>query len=277
VPPSILATVPYTAMMAHVLAASAIVPSFLLVWYFHRRDLYPEPGRIIWATFGLGIATIPPVMLVTVPLSLVVESIPNAYAAGFLDAFLTAAIPEEFLKLLVLRGYCARHREFTSSMDGVVYGAVASLGFATLENVLYVATNGFAVAAIRAITAVPMHAFTGAIMGYYVGRAKFHPNERKPASRMAYVAPIVLHGLYDYPLLTLEVLRERGLPPEDEVRLLPITLAVFVTMCVWALRSARRARATSLVIDYRGPLTPTPPSPPGMGTCSRSLPVRGDV
>jgi RsiW-degrading membrane proteinase PrsW (M82 family) len=221
-------------MLAHVLAASAIVPSFLLVWYFHGRDLYPEPGRVIWATFGLGVATIPAVMLVVMPLSLLVEPIPDPYAAGFLGAFLTAAIPEESLKFLVVRGYCARHHEFTEPMDGVVYGAVASLGFATLENVLYVAADGFAVAVARALTAVPGHAFTGAIMGYYVGRAKFHPTERKR----------VLHGLYDYPIFTLEVLRERGLSLEGRViYLLPISLAVFVTTCVWALRGVRRAGA----------------------------------
>jgi RsiW-degrading membrane proteinase PrsW (M82 family) len=230
-------------MVAHILAAAAIVPSFLLVWYFHGRDLYPEPGRVIWATFGLGGATIPAVLLVAVPLSVLTEQVPDVYVAGFLGAFLTAAIPEELFKLLVLRRYCVRHPEFTSPMDGVVYGAVVSLGFATLENVLYVATNGFGVAAIRAITAVPAHAFMGAIMGYYVGRAKFHPNERRRAQRMAYVIPILLHGLYDYPVLTLEVLRERGLPPEDGAHLLPITLAVFLTTCVWALRGVRRARA----------------------------------
>jgi hypothetical protein len=83
----------------------------------------------------------------------------------------------------------------------------------------------------------------GAIMGYYVGRARFHSNERMRAHRMAYVIPTVLHGLYDYPILTLETLRERGLQPEDGVRLLPITLAAFVTTCLWALRSVRRARA----------------------------------
>jgi RsiW-degrading membrane proteinase PrsW (M82 family) len=73
-------------------------------------------------------------------------------------------------------------------MDGVVYGAVASLGFATLENILYVTPNGFAVAAARAFTAVPGHALLGVIMGYYVGRAKFHSNEQQRANR-AWVRP----------------------------------------------------------------------------------------
>jgi protease PrsW len=227
-------------MVTSMLAVSAIVPSLLLVWYFHWRDLYPEPGRVIWTTFALGVSTTPAVLLVTAPLSWLLSSIPGAHLAGFLAAFLTAAIPEEFFKLLVLRGYCARHRDFNEPMDGVVYGAVASLGFATLENVLYVTAIGFTAAVVRALTAVPTHAFLGAIMGYYVGRAKFHANERTRTYVMAYVVPMVLHGLYDYPALTALELQARNLPAEHNAMFL--TLGVFVTICTWAIRSTRRAR-----------------------------------
>ena len=81
-----------------------------------------------------------------------------------------AAIPEEFVKLAILVGYNMRHHAFDEPMDGIVYGVVASLGFATLENMLFVFEGGISVAVSRAFTAVPLHAFVGAIMGYYVGR-----------------------------------------------------------------------------------------------------------
>ena len=58
-------------------------------------------------------------------------------------------------------------KEFDELMDGIVYGAVASLGFATLENIMYCIDGGLSVVAIRALTAVPAHASFGAIMGYY--------------------------------------------------------------------------------------------------------------
>src|SRR6185503_12965655 len=99
-------------MVAPVLAVSAVVPSLLQVWYFHRRDLYPEPGRVVWTTFALGIATIPGVLLVALPLTFAVHGIADPFAAGLASAFLTAAIPEEAFKLLVVRRYCGRHREF---------------------------------------------------------------------------------------------------------------------------------------------------------------------
>ena len=84
-------------------------------------------------------------------------------------------IPEETFKYLVLTRYSARHRAFDEPMDGIVYGAVASLGFAALENLLYVGSGDLGTAVARAATAVPGHAFTGAIMGYYVGQARFGP------------------------------------------------------------------------------------------------------
>ena len=247
-------------MVTSMLAVSAIVPSLLLVWYFHWRDLYPEPGRVIWTTFGLGVATVPAVLLVALPFSLLLASIqiPSAHLAGFLTAFLTAAIPEEFFKLLVLRGYCARHPDFNEPMDGVVYGAVASLGFATLENVLYVTAGGFADAVARALTAVPAHAFLGSIMGYYVGRATFHATERTRAHVMAYFVPMVLHGLYDYPGLTALELESRNLPPEHG--LVFLTLGVFVTLCACAVRSTRRARADQMAAPVRAEVRPATPA-----------------
>jgi protease PrsW len=230
-------------MFAPLIAMSAVVPSLLLVFYFVRRDLFPEPARVIWGTFGLGIATIPGVLLVAVPIGALLEGIPDPLVAGLLAAFLTAAVPEELFKFIVVRGFAARHAAFDEPMDGVVYGAVASLGFATLENILYVASGGFGVAALRAFTAVPAHAFMGAIMGYYVGRAKFHPDEKVRATVLAYFVPMVLHGLYDFPILTLKHLSDRSWPTDMAVPFLPISLLAFIILWVWAIRGLRRARA----------------------------------
>ena len=90
-----------------------------------------------------------------------------------MKAVLGAAIPEELFKFLVLRWYVWRKPHFDEPLDGVVYGATASLGFATLENILYVGSHGLEMAVLRALTAVPGHAFTGVVMGAFLGRARF--------------------------------------------------------------------------------------------------------
>ncbi len=228
-------------------AAMAIGPSLLLMWYFHSRDAYPEPPRVLWTTFGLGLLITLPVLVFALPALLVLRAVENPYLAGFGSAFLSAAIPEEAFKFLVLYFYCTKHREFNEPMDGVVYGVAASLGFATLENVLYVSSGGLGLAILRAVTAVPGHAFTGAIMGYYVGRARFEPAARRDLLWAGFAIPTLLHGLYDWPLLTIQSLsRQGGGLPESQAGMgllcMGFALAVLVVEGVWAIRAARELR-----------------------------------
>jgi protease PrsW len=195
-------------------ALSAVFPSLLLLWYFHSRDVYPEPPRVLWTTFGFGILTILPTLLFALPILFALEAHhdQNPYLLGFAKAFTTAAMPEELFKLGVLWFYCVKHEAFDEPMDGIVYGVAASLGFATLENILFVASGGLSLAITRALTAVPGHAFLGAIMGYYVGQARFRPTETCRLYCLAYFVPVMLHGLYNFPLLTLSLMEETASP-----------------------------------------------------------------
>jgi protease PrsW len=148
------------------LGGSAIVPSLLLLWYVYARDKNPEPRGLLLKTFLLGAIICVPV----VPVAMMLEAMGKGMTGGmwgsaFVQGFLGAAIPEEFFKFLVLRAYVWRQDHFDEPLDGVVYGATASLGFATLENILYVGQHGLGVAVLRALTAVPGHAFTGVVMG----------------------------------------------------------------------------------------------------------------
>lgn len=232
------------------LATSAIAPSLLLVWFFHARDAFPEPPRVLWTTFFLGMLIVAPVLLFAWPSYLLAQEIEIPLLHGFIAAFFGAAIPEEIFKLLVLWGYSMRHAEFDEPMDGIVYGATASLGFATLENVLYVSSEGGATAIMRAFTAVPGHACLGAIMGYYVGRARFCQGQRERRSLMlkALIIPTLLHGAYDFPLLSANALEQ-----PDSLAALPVLLLLVlvpVVLClewVWAFRLVRQGRVTQLV------------------------------
>jgi len=182
---------------------AAIVPSVMLLWYFYSRDKYPEPPRVVLATFVLGVLTVIPVLLFAVPIMSFIGDVENPLAFGAVVGFLAAGVPEEFFKFLVIYYYCMRHSEFDEPMDGLVYGVAASLGFATLENVLYVSSGGLVVAIVRAVSAVPMHASLGAVMGYYCGQAKFQPERRRRLLFMAWFVPMLLHSFYDFPVLAM--------------------------------------------------------------------------
>ncbi len=195
------------------LAVSAVIPSLLIMRYFHARDRYREPQRVLWTTFGLGVLSVFGVAVVFI-YSPLVDGIDNPLLRGPVDAFASAAIPEELLKLLVLVAYCARHKEFDEPLDGLVYGATASLGFATLENVLYVVQNGLGLAVMRAFTAVPGHAFSGAILGWHVSQWKFH--HKKYAIPFGYVVVVLLYVglavvLISLPALLIEIVWARRL------------------------------------------------------------------
>jgi RsiW-degrading membrane proteinase PrsW (M82 family) len=236
-------------------AVSAIVPSLLLMWFFHARDVFREPPRVLWATFGLGVLTIPCVLLTVLPVMLFtgLDEIANPYLQGLASAFLSAAVPEELFKFLVVYLYASRHKDFDEPMDGIVYGAAASLGFATLENVMYVSSGGMSVAVMRALTAVPGHAFSGALLGYFIGQAKFRPSERGKLLSAALFFPIMLHGIYDWGLLTLKTFGERNIEMDsfDErmtVALVLLSLAALVVEVAWALAISARLRKEQLRI-----------------------------
>jgi RsiW-degrading membrane proteinase PrsW (M82 family) len=179
----------------------ALLPSWWLMRLFLREDRFPEPRRVVITTFLLGILIVIPILPIAFGLMELIPEDAPTWLYGFLSAFLGAAIPEESLKFLVLTLYCLRHEAFDEPMDGIVYGVTASLGFATLENVLYVSQGGVTVALARAFTAVPMHAFCGVIMGYNVGRAHLSQGaERRACLWKAILVPIAIHGVYDAPL-----------------------------------------------------------------------------
>lgn len=126
-------------------------------------------------------------------------------------------------------------------MDGLVYGVAASLGFAAIENWTYVYEAGLETALWRAVSAVPFHAMAGAIMGYYFGLAHFISSKRRLYYARALLVPILLHGAYDYPLVTQEIL----LTMDQSVSWLgSLVVPVLALETRLALAMAHRMRAT---------------------------------
>ena len=82
-------------------------------------------------------------------------------------------VTEEPLKFLMIFFFLRSRTEFDEPI-ALVYGTVVSLGFAILENFAYVygadsEASSYAIATLRAFTAIPMHASCGVVMGYYFG------------------------------------------------------------------------------------------------------------
>ncbi|PKN26364.1 MAG: hypothetical protein CVU65_05915 [Deltaproteobacteria bacterium HGW-Deltaproteobacteria-22] len=176
-----------------------VLPSLLLFLYIYTHDEHPEPKGLVLKVAFFGALTAIPVRIVVLGINMIVSQPSDPLLNAAFSAFVEAAIPEEFFKLLAVLLIVYRHPAFDEPFDGIVYCAIASLGFATLENVLYVSSGGLTVAIARALTAVPLHAFCGVIMGYYVGRARFSSGLKNSGLWFAALFwPILFHGVYDW-------------------------------------------------------------------------------
>ena len=181
-----------------------IVPALGILFLFVFLDRFVEPKKYIIATFVLGILIVGPLWIFD-DIILLIKGSPIEYNP-FMRAFFVAAFQEELLKFCVLFFFCVRFTEFNEPMDGIVYGTVVSLGFASYENIFYVYgaesfINSLTTAYHRAFSAVPSHAFDGVIMGFFIGRHYFRKHESKINIYFAFLIPFILHGLYDWTLM----------------------------------------------------------------------------
>ena len=119
--------------------------------------------------------------------------------------FLIVACSEELCKRLPVRTVLWRHPAFDYRFDAVVYCVFSALGFAALENVLYVAESGLRTAVMRALLSVPGHFFFAVYMGIYLGEAKVCERSGQRRRRGYYLlcslaVPVLLHGFWDFDL-----------------------------------------------------------------------------
>lgn len=183
---------------------ASLAPVFIILFYIYFRDKYEkEPlGMLVKALLG-GIIIILPVIFVEQWLSALSPFSGKVGAAAW-NAFVVAASTEEVFKFLALYFLIWKSPSFNEKFDGIVYAVFVSLGFAAVENVMYVMEGGMQTAALRALTAVPAHAIFGVTMGYYLGIAHMYEELRKKYLMRAIALPILLHGIYDF-ILMVEV------------------------------------------------------------------------
>lgn len=177
-----------------VLLTLAIAPGLALFSYFYlRKQIAKEPSRTLFHTFIYGAVMTFPILFI----QHVFEEEHIFTHVFFRDVVFTSGL-EEFFKWLVLLLIIYRHVEFQDAYDGILYGASISLGFATVENILYLFTYGKDIAFARALLPVSSHALFGVVMGYYMGKAKFAPEANKNAMLFfALIAPYGLHFIYN--------------------------------------------------------------------------------
>lgn len=177
----------------------AVLPAAVLVIYIVLRDKYEsEPIKKILLTFFAGMLAVPLDLFTIFIFKLDNYSLHFSTPVGqqIADAFFSAALPEELSKFVILFMLIWWSKDFNERMDGIVYSVCVSMGFATVENIMYV-MNDPSCAVGRALFAVPGHFLFAVLMGFFLSLAKFTEKRRSLNWAMTLFAPILAHGIYD--------------------------------------------------------------------------------
>jgi RsiW-degrading membrane proteinase PrsW (M82 family) len=227
------------------LISIALAPPLLIGLYLYFRDRYvKEPLKWLLISYGIGWLIVAPILLLHSAMGWAGISewlngvfVPGSIWGSILDAFILASFIEEGFKYLAFKKWIWNNRFFDEYYDGILYAALISLGFASLENILYVFDYGFETGVSRALTAIPAHTFFGITMGFFFSRAKFNFTNTRRNLWLALLVPVLLHGLYDF--ILFEIAR---FDDADEPYFIVVALSFWILMIFMLVYSRKRIR-----------------------------------
>ena len=163
-------------------ALSGVIPALIAMWIVDRVDAKrPEPRRTRRLVVFVGMLSVIPALVLEVVLSSATSGWIEpelTYQGSSFQAFIVAAAVEEACKILVVYWVVWRRPEFDERIDGIVYAGRAGLGFALVENVMYLLNQQsvegqLVVWVVRALLAVPGHAMWAGMIGAMAARRRF--------------------------------------------------------------------------------------------------------
>ena len=193
--------------MSWLMILVAVVPPVIIMLLIYAKDKHEkEPPGLLFkcALFG-AISVLFSLLLEQFTMAVIpkITFSSSSVLYYFVLAFVGVAAVEETGKYLALRLATWRNPNFNYTFDGIVYSVYASLGFALVENIVYVINHGLQTGLMRAITAIPGHASFGVYMGFFYGYAKFYEvagnrNKMRTNLWLGWLTAVLLHGFYDF-------------------------------------------------------------------------------
>ena len=220
----------------------ALLPSLIIAFLLYISDKKErEPIIELIKAFFLGIISI----IITLGISFIFDvtkiEVDNLDMIGLaIYSFIDVALIEELSKWLMAHIFVRNNSNYNYMYDGIIYFSYVSLGFATIENILYIASTGLTAALVRAVTTVPSHVFFAMTAGYYYTLATKEKNNKALRSRyfiLSIVMPVLLHGFFDFCLLTKNYL------------FLLIFLVFVVSLYIVSIGNARKVEKNDRLIE----------------------------
>ena len=238
----------------YILIIAAVAPAVFLLYQVYKLDkIEKEPWPLLRKLLIFGAITCIPAAIVELLLTSLFQNVleEGTLLYNFAAAFIVAALVEESVKFIFLYLFTFKNPEFNYRFDGVIYAVFVSLGFAILENVLYVIQGGLGVAVTRALLSLPLHATCGVYMGTYYGQQKVRsltgPVSFGAVALSCLPLSILIHGFYDFCAFSAEEW------PFFIIIFLVFVIAVFIITLIRLKKASRE----DVPVDAR-PLTEQP-------------------
>lgn len=203
---------------------AGIVPCFLWLLFYLRRDRHPEPKKEILAVFLLGAGMTLPAMALEIFLVNIFENLPwPAYFSLIVSNVIAIAFIEESAKYAAVwlkEQAVNQNYQLDEPVDFVIYMVVAALGFATVENLLFLLPtvqqqflNGavfpqadgmvflISLSLFRALSAILLHTLSSGILGYYMAMTFCHRERKLSILAAGFIVVSCLHGLYNFSIM----------------------------------------------------------------------------
>ena len=182
----------------------ALIPVGCFIGWIYYKDKYErEPPIKLVEYFVLGILV--SILAIFIELYLSKLNNFNGILSNIYTAFFVAALTEEGLKSIILIPMLLREKNFNEKLDGIIYSIFLSLGFATIENIIYLMRERidllFSLSITRGLISIPSHIMFATTMGYYISKYKFDKYNKKKYLYFAVIIPILLHGVFDFILM----------------------------------------------------------------------------
>ncbi|MDO8486429.1 MAG: PrsW family intramembrane metalloprotease [Candidatus Staskawiczbacteria bacterium] len=229
-----------------------ILPALIWLSYYLKKDAHPEPKRMILKIFLWGSFVTLPVFLAQLGLSSLLDKLElPTFIISILYWFLVIAFTEEFFKYLVVRIKVLNNQNLDEPVDMMIYMIVSALGFAALENVLYlfspadnlsfnqVLNNTLIISFVRFIGATFLHTLASGILGYFLAVETYKMKKNGWFLFSGLMLATTLHGLYNFSVMTFRGTSQITVP----VTIL-VGLAIFV---LWAFNRVKQMKSVAEV------------------------------
>ena len=199
-----------------ILLLISVMPIIIIERYIYKKDKNKEPIKLLIKLSLGGILSLIITLIISIILGIIfpvlnASTIKQNLVEVFIYAFIGVALVEEFSKWIVTYIITYNNKEFDELYDMIIYCVFVSLGFACIENIMYVFSSGISVGIRRALFSVPGHACNGVFMGYYLGLSKIDKHNKKEdlAKKnllLSILVPTALHGTFDFCLMSRQII-----------------------------------------------------------------------